>query len=314
MELIRLVPSIRVLSAVGRSDSFSAAAATLGITQSAVSQHIANLEKQVGQSMVRRTSRPVELTRAGSVLAEHGDAVLARLDAASLDLDEIGAQRNRRLRMGGFPTALATFVPQALALLHRQQPTVSLVVVDDHVQGLLPRLLRRELDVAVAFDDAAAPSLPDLADELTLTPLFTDPYRLLVPRGHRWAREERHPAVADLAEETWIGGGPASTWFQIVRRACAEAGFEPRVGLTSDDYLAVQSFVAAGLGIAMVPGLVASRRIAGVQVRSLRGATPRRNIVAACPASPFPPAAAVTMVALLEQVTRPRRGSSGSGR
>jgi DNA-binding transcriptional LysR family regulator len=307
VELIRLVPSIRVLSVVGRCDSFSAAAASLGITQSAVSQHIAALEKQVGQSLVNRSTRPVELTHAGSVLVEHGDAVLVRLDAAGSDLDEISARRHQRLRMGGFPTALATFVPQALALLHRQQPQVSLVVVDDHVQGLLPRLLRRELDVGVVFDDAVAPSLPKLADELRLTPLFGDPYRLLVPRSHRWARQERHPAIADLADETWIGGGPASTWFQIVRRACAAAGFEPQVGLTSDDYLAVQAFVAAGLGVAMVPGLVASRRIAGVQVRSLRGPTPQRNIVAACPAGQFRPAAAVTMVALLEQVTETRR-------
>jgi DNA-binding transcriptional LysR family regulator len=159
------------------------------------------------------------------------------------------------------------------------------------------------------FDDVGVPSLPALADELTLTPLFVDPYRLLVPRSHRWAREERHPSIADLAEETWIGGSVASTWFQIVRRACAEAGFEPRVGLTSDDYLAVQAFVAAGLGVAMVPGLVASRRIAGMQVRSLRGVTPARNIVAARPAGAFPPAAALTMIALLEQATRQRRGA-----
>ena len=299
---------------VGRSDSFSAAAASLGITQSAVSQHIATLEKQVGQPLVHRSTRPVELTHAGSVLAEHGDAVLVRLDAAGLDLDEISARRHQRLRMGGFPTALATFVPQALALLHRQHPQVSLVIVDDHVQGLLPRLLRRELDVAVVFDDAVAPSLPALADELTLTPLFGDPYRLLVPRSHRWARDEHHPTLADLADETWVGGGPASTWFQIVRRACAAAGFEPHVGLTSDDYLAVQAFVAAGLGVAMVPGLVASRRIAGVQVRSLRGPTPHRNIVAACPTGQFRPAAAVTMVALLERVTATRRRSPGSQR
>jgi DNA-binding transcriptional LysR family regulator len=307
VELIRLVPSIRVLSVVGGSDSFSAAAASLGITQSAVSQHIATLERQVGQPLVHRSTRPVELTQAGSVLAEHGKAVLVRLDAAGLDLDEISARRHQRLRMGGFPTALATVVPRALALLHRQQPQVSLVVVDDHVQGLLPRLLRRELDVAVVFDDAVAPSLPNLADELSLTPLFGDPYRLLVPRSHRWAREERDPPYVDLPEQTWTGGGPASTWFQIVRRACAAAGFEPHVGLTSDDYLAVQAFVAAGLGVAMVPGLVASRRIAGVQVRSLRGPTPQRNIVAACPTGQFRPAAAVTMVALLEHVTETRR-------
>lgn len=306
MELIRSVSSLRVLAALDGADSFSAAADDLGMSQSAVSQHIASLEQQVGLPLVQRGTRPVDVTVAGRVLAAHAHAVLARLDAAGLDLAELAGAHHRRLRVGGFPTALATFVPRALALLARRSPEVTFTVVEDHLQGLVPRLLNRELDVALVFDDASDPRLPGPAEGLELTPLFRDPYRLLLPRAHPLAGRDGVLALADLQSETWVGGGPASTWFQIVRGHCRAAGYEPRVGIASDDYLAVQAFVAAGLGVAVVPGLVASRRIAGVEVRVLHGPTPTREVLAACPVDPFRPAAATTMVELLRQVTARR--------
>lgn len=304
MELIRNVASLRVLGVLAGADSFSAAAAALGMSQSAVSQHVSSLERHVGLPLVHRDSRPIDLTPAGVLLAEHATAVTTRLEAAEEQLAELTGRYHRRLRLGGFPTSLATFVPRALGQLHARMPDVSLVVVDDHVQGLLPRLLRRELDVAVLFDDAGRPRLPELAAEIEVTALTTDPYRLLVPRSHRLADRARDPSLAELDGESWIGGGPGSTWFQIVRRACHAAGFEPDVTLTSDDHLAVQAFVAAGLGVAVVPGLVASRRIARVVARDLRGAVPTRDIVAARPAGRFVPEAATTMIDLLQQVTR----------
>ncbi|MET1133329.1 MAG: LysR family transcriptional regulator, partial [Aeromicrobium sp.] len=146
---MRSVSSLRVLAALDGADSFSAAADELGMSQSAVSQHIAALEQQVGLPLVQRGTRPVDVTVAGRVLAGHAAAVLARLEAAGLDLAELAGHHHRRLRVGGFPTALATFVPRALALLASQSPDVTFTVVDDHLQGLVPRLLNRELDVAL---------------------------------------------------------------------------------------------------------------------------------------------------------------------
>jgi DNA-binding transcriptional LysR family regulator len=302
VELIRHVAALRVLCALGGAQSFSAAAAELGISQSAVSQHVAALERQVGLQLVQRDTRPVDLTPAGVVLAEHGAAVLARLEAASEQLAEIAGQRSRRLRVGGFPTSLATFVPAALRLLSRRLPDLSLVVVDDHVQGLIPRLLRHELDVAVVFDDSHEPELSNY-HEIELTHLMVDRYRLLLPRSHPLARSTRDLDLADLANQTWVGGAAASTWFQIVRRACRTAGFDPRVALASDDHVAVQAFVAAELGIAVVPGLVTARRVPGVQVRELRGECPTREILAARPAGPFASEAATTIITLLQEVT-----------
>ena len=111
MKLIGHVRAIRVLSEIETRGSFSAAADALGLTQSAVSQHVAALEREAGLPLVERGPRPVELTEAGRVLARHGAVVIARLDSAEQELAELAGRRAARLRFGSFPTALTTFVP-----------------------------------------------------------------------------------------------------------------------------------------------------------------------------------------------------------
>jgi DNA-binding transcriptional LysR family regulator len=138
-----------VLCEVAARGSFSAAAQALGLTQSAVGQHVAALELQAGLPLIQRGTRSAELTQAGAVLVRHGMAINARLDSAEQELAEITGRRAGWLRFGSFPIALTTFVPAALARLRSQQPALALTVVDDHVHGLLPRLADGELDVAV---------------------------------------------------------------------------------------------------------------------------------------------------------------------
>ena len=300
---MRSVVSVRVLVALDGAESFSAAAAALGITQSAVSQHVATLERHVGLELVTRGSRPVELTRAGRVLAEHGAAVADRLTEAQRDLDALAGRHHRHLRVGGFPTALATVVPRAIRQVAAAVPDARIDIVDDHLQGLLPRLLERRLDVCLVFDDPSAPTLPGADRGIELTTLFTDSYRLLVPGGHRLAKRAAAPRLTELADERWVGGTPSSTWFSTTRTACRAVGFEPNVALTSDDYLAVQSFVAAGLGIAVVPGLVAARRIPGVVARELSGGAPARVVGVARPMSAFRPHASDAMIEALRAAT-----------
>ena len=299
--LIGAVPRLRVLVAVEEAGSFSAAATTLGVSQSAVSQHIAALEQQVGATLVLRGSRPIELSRAGVLLAAHGRALVARLEAAEHDLAEVLGQADRRLRLGSVPTALASFVPPAIARLRRELPDLALSVTDDHMQGLLPRLRDRELDLAVGFG-LTEQDHPDLV----VVPLFDDAYRVLLPAGHRLARATRDPTLVDLRDETWVGGAVRSTWFNIVRDSCRERGFEPRVGVVSDDHLAVQAFVAAGLGIAVVPGLAAIRRFRGVTARDVRGPRPVRQLVVAHPRDDFLPQAATRMTEILVRSTQVR--------
>jgi DNA-binding transcriptional LysR family regulator len=272
------VRRLRVLSEVSASGSFSAAAAALNITQSAVSQHVAALEREVGLALVERGTRPVELTEGGHALVRHATGIFARLDGAEQELGEIAQRRRSRLRFGSFPTALATLVPPAFGRFRKRHADVLLTVVDDHLQRLLPRLEAGELDLALIYESEALPEVA--ARDLVRTPLLEDVYRVVLPPGHRLAKRRRALRLADLADEPWIGGSLTSAWFRIVREAC---GFAPAVEYTTDDYLAVQSLVAAGLGVSVIPGLAVVHPLPGVEVRTLRAGAPARWISAARP-------------------------------
>lgn len=303
--LIGQARGVRVLCEVAAQGSFSAAARTLGMTQSAVSQHVAALERETGLALVDRGTRPLELTEAGAILVRHGRVVLAQLDGAEQALGALAGRRAGRLRLGSFPTALTTFVPQAVGRLRASAPELVLTVVDDHMQGLVPRLAAGELDLAVVYESLALPD--DALGRMTTQPLFDDPYRALLPEGHRLARRTRPIPLADLAEEVWVGGRPGSSWFRILLQSCRAAGFEPRTLLTTDDHRAIQAFVAAGLGVGVVPGLAASFPAPGVMVRSLAPGAPVRRIgVARPPGEPVPPPA-TSMTQILLEVTRELR-------
>lgn len=274
------VRRLRVLSRVATEGSFSAAANALGLTQSAVSQHISALERELGLAVVQRGTRPVELTEAGFALTRHATGILARLEAAEQELAEIGERRRGRLRFGCFPTVLGTLMPAAFARFRRLHPDVRLTVVDDHLHRLVPRLESGELDLAVIYDHEA---LPDVgAGRFERAPLLADQFQAVLPATHPLARR-RAIRLQDLRGEPWIGGAPSSAWYRIVRHACQLAGFSPQADLASDDYIAVQALVAAGLGVSVIPGLAVAHHLPGVAVRQLGSAAPVRRICAAWP-------------------------------
>jgi DNA-binding transcriptional LysR family regulator len=296
------VRRLRVLSEVAARGSFSAAAEALTLTQSAVSQHVAALEREMGIPLVERGTRPVELTEAGHALTRHAVGIFARLDGAEQELGEISGRRRRRLRLGSFPTALATLVPPALQRFRRAQTDVALTVVDDHLQRLLPRLQARELDLALIYDHEALGEAG--GRDLECTPLLDDVYRLVLPPRHRLARRRRPLRLADLAGETWIGGGPTSAWFRIVTHACHAAGFTPEVVFASDDNVAVQALVAAGLGVAVIPGLAVVHPRPGIEVRTLASGAPSRRILVARPHDGYRSGAVAEMDACLRAAAR----------
>jgi DNA-binding transcriptional LysR family regulator len=286
---------LRVLREVAARGSFAAAAEALAFTSSAVSQQVAALERETGTKLVERGVRPVRLTDAGRALAAHAEAVLARLDEAEQELGEIAALRRGRLRLASFPTAIATLVPRAVMRFSRRHPEVELTVVDDHLQGLLPRLERWELDLALVYEHDA---LQASAVDLERTHLMDDPFDLIVPGGHRLARRAG-VALEELAAETWISGSQDGAYARIVGQGCRAAGFEPRVAFGSDDYNAVQAFVAVGLGVAMLPRLALTVMRPGVARVALAEA-PVRRITAARLAASFRSAATASMLEVLQ--------------
>jgi molybdate transport repressor ModE-like protein len=303
------VRRLQVLSEIDRCGSFSGAALALGMSQPAVSQHVAALEQAVDVPLVERGTRPVGLTEAGHALVRHARGVLARLDAAEHELAELAGRRNARLRLGGFPTALATLVPGALTAYRRARPDVTLSVVGDHMQRLLPRLHGGELDLALVYDDPAAPATHPAG--FTTIPLFDDPFTAVLPPEHPLVGR-RPLTLRDLADETWIGGTPTSTWFHIVRRACHAAGVEPHVRFSTDDYVAIQALVAADLGVAVLPSLAVGPTVHRVHARALPHPTPTRRISVALPPDGHRHSAVQTMIDVLRRAGRNRRIDAAS--
>src|ERR687894_2936315 len=145
------VRRMRVLKEVAAQGSFSAAAEALSFTQSAVSQHVAALEREAGASLVERGPRGVRLTDAGRALVEHADAIIARLDDAEEELAAIAGLRGGRLRIASFQSAGATLVPRAMGEFHRRHPDVDVTVRQEDC-GANEALAAGEADLAIVMD------------------------------------------------------------------------------------------------------------------------------------------------------------------
>ncbi len=269
---------LHVFHIVVQAGSYSAAARALGYTQPAVSQQMRALERAVGTPLFRRVGRTLHLTEAGEVLSRHAGSILEGLSFAQEQVATIKHLRSGRVRLCTFPSASATIVAKAIARLSVENPGIRVELVEMEPPNSLAALRRGECDLTLAFD---YPDLPDsteappVADSVAF-PLLNDPVVVLLPADHPLGRR-RSVQLADLAGERWIAGCPRCRLHFV--HACASAGFEPDIAFTTDDTLAIQSLVAAGAGVALMPGLVLSfLRHPKVIGRRVEPATHRRVV------------------------------------
>jgi DNA-binding transcriptional LysR family regulator len=299
------VPRLRVLREVVAQGSFSEAASALNYTQSAVSQAIARLESEAGVALLERDRRGVRPTSAGERLNEHAGRILTQLDAAEAELGAIAGIKGGELRMASFPTAGATLMPLAIAAFRSAHPDVTLSLVEGEPEELIPRLRDGEFDLGLIFEFEGT---GELGPGLRSAPLFEDPMKLAMPKGHRLARKDRIE-LEDLEEDAWVQTSDASACARHVVRICRAAGFEPRVSFESDDYLTVQGLVAAGVGVALIPQLALSQAVSyDIAVRDLHPDGPVRHVVAATPGSGFSLPAAGAMLEILRDTAGRYRG------
>lgn len=242
---------LRVLQQVARSGSLAAAARSLSYTQPAVAHHIGELEREVGTPLIVRHGRGVRLTEAGTALAAHADAVLARLSAAEDEVAAIAGLHAGRVRVAAYPTAAATLVPRALVALRADHPGIAVSLDEVEPPEALAALRSGDADLAVTFRYSDEPGGTDADRDLVTTPLGDDPVDIVVPAGHRSAGAAAGHHLVDLAGETWVAGCDRCRAHLV--RSCRRAGFEPEVAFTTDDYVTQQALVAAGLAVAAMP-------------------------------------------------------------
>ena len=291
------VKRMAVLREVVARGSFSAAADSLHLSQSAVSQQVAALEREVGLQLLERTSDGPKLTVAGEKLAGHADAVLARLDEAERELAEIAGLEGGRLRVTSFPTASATLMTLAMSEFRSRHPQIELQFAESEPEEAMPAIRRGDCDVALIFDYLDLPT--EFGRDVEAEMIYEDPMRVALPPGHPLAASKK-VKIADLSDEDWLCGNEPSSCRQHVISACRSAGFEPKISFETDDYQVLQGLVASGLGVGLLPTL--AYQDPGVELREIAGQNPVRRIwsVARTAASRSP--ATAEMLAILRKV------------
>jgi DNA-binding transcriptional LysR family regulator len=269
---------LRILREVSDRGSFSAAAESLHVSQSAISQQIAALEAEVGVPLLLRLRGGPSLTEAGELLVGHAGAAITRLEQAERELAELSGLHAGELRMVSFPSASATIVTRAATLFRDRHPEIRLSLAEGDPEDSVPALKRGSYDLAIVFDFHLQPFTEDR--DLVLHPLLTERMHVAVSERHPLADREA-VELCELDSEPWLCGATTTSCRELTIQSCRNASFEPDIAFESNDYNVLQSLVAAGLGVTLLPDLALARPMPGVRVIPVVPEPPVRRVWAA---------------------------------
>lgn len=277
---------LRVLRAVAAAGSVNRAAAGLGYSPSAISQHLSALQRETGLGLVERHGRGIALTSAGRTLAEEAGRVLASMGDVESLVAQLRAGHTGQLSIGYFGSAGTALIPAVVGTLVEEYPDLRLALRLNDVGHAGSALM--DVDVDVVIGDAPG----HVRAGYRLRHLRDDPYVAVLPAGHEAAGEAALP-LGRLAGERWVDSDPHEGFCrQVMLDACAEAGFVPRFRVEAPEYATALAFVAAGVGVTVLPSLGVGALPAGVVTVPLVTPTPMRRIrVAVRPSMEGHPAA-----------------------
>jgi DNA-binding transcriptional LysR family regulator len=284
------VTRLRVIDAVARHGSVTAAAKELHYAQPSVTHHLARLEAETGAQLLQRVGRGIRLTAAGELLADRAAEIIGRIDAADAELSAHVGLTAGRVRLAGYSSAIAALVPRAVAALAAGHPGLRISLTDTHPPDAIELLRSGRIEVAVIFRYEETEAEPV---GVRLHHLLDDPLYLLSADGGQ--------TLSALRDATWIAG--CDRCRSHLLSLCADQGFEPRIGYVSDDMVVMQALVAAGFGVTTMPGLaLRAHRAEGIVASELPGS--KRHVYAATYGEPpDPPATAALLAALAEAAT-----------
>lgn len=263
---------LRILHALATTGSLTAAAASLGLSQPAVSQRIKRVETRLAVPLIERSGRGIRLTPAGRILADHGRTVVAEIDAALSAIDDLRGERAGTLRLVGFPSASATVVPALMRALATEAPDVALQYREAEPPAATEMLRDGEVDCALIFDYEGAAELPAGSAFL---PLWREEVRLVLSDDRVIGESAR---LEDFSEEHWIAGCEKCRGHLL--SAASDAGFEPDIIQETDNVPAMLAMAAAGGAVALVPGLaLAAARTLPDDARALPVDPPRHRVI-----------------------------------
>jgi LysR family hydrogen peroxide-inducible transcriptional activator len=265
---------LRYFLAVAETGRFSRGAARCGVAQPSLSQQIQKLERELGQPLFDRLSGGAVLTEAGHRLLGHARAILAAADAARQEVHEVKGEVAGRLSIGVIPTIAPYLIPPVLKRFMRAHRGVEPAVHEHVTDHLIEQLASGAIDLAVA-------SLPLDHPLFHVEALFTEPLLLVLPAGHRLA--DQHAIGWDeLADERFLILHEMHCLTGQTLGFCRRQGAELNVVMRGEQLTTILHMVALGLGISLVPRMVADAdRSARRVYRPVAGEAPQRTIAVA---------------------------------
>ncbi|SDC75995.1 DNA-binding transcriptional regulator, LysR family [Paenibacillus sp. UNCCL117] len=236
--------------------NFSRAAEKLHIAQPSLSQQLSKLEKEIGVLLFQRTTNSVEATHAGSLFVEKAQKILDMVEQLKQEMEDISQMRKGRLVVGSLPITGAHLLPLVLPVFQKRYPEIDIVLVEETTSNLEHLTASGQADISLL-------SLPLIDDALAYEPVIEEEIVLAVPQHHPLAERSAEAEPVDIAllqHEPFIALKKGQGFRQITVELCSDAGFTPRIVFESSNIETVQSLVAAGMGIAMVPHMVSRGR------------------------------------------------------
>lgn len=250
MELRQLQYALQIAA----EKNFSRAAEKLHIAQPSLSQQLSKLEKELGVLLFQRNTNSVELTHAGAAFMEKARVILDMVSQLTKEMEDISDMKKGKLIVGSLPITGSHVLPRVLPLFHSRYPGIEIQLMEDTTQVL-------EHLTAAGQTDISLLTLPVLDANLAWDDLLEEEIILAVPPRHPLASREEAAAapvsIRDLRQEPLIILKRGQGFRQIALELCREQGFEPRIVFESSNIETVQALVAAGMGLAFVPYMIA---------------------------------------------------------
>ncbi|UQZ32356.1 transcriptional regulator [Paenibacillus sp. PK3_47] len=249
MELRQLQYALQIAA----ERNFSRAADKLHIAQPSLSQQLSKLEKELGVMLFQRNTSSVELTYAGQKFVEHAGAIIDAVELLRQEMSDISQLRTGSVVVGSMPITGAHLLPHVLPVFKRKYADVEITLLEDSSMNL-------EKLTASGQTDLSLLSLPLEIPTLTYEVLGEERIDLAVPPEHRFAArgaEGIRTSLHELKDEPFIVLKQGQGFRKMTMDLCREAGFEPRIVFESNNMETVQSLVATGMGVTLVPHFIA---------------------------------------------------------
>ncbi|WP_017579800.1 LysR family transcriptional regulator [Nocardiopsis valliformis] len=270
------VDRLRVLHAIAAHGSLSAASQALHVTNSAVSQQLTKLEREVGQPLVERNGRGVRLTDAAELLVEHTSRILSLVHRAEADLEAHRGEVTGHLRLSATPTAVRGLLPTALPALREAHPALRVELLEAEPQESVSAMARGDADLALVVDWMGAPL--ELPQGMTRASLMEDIGDIALPADHPLAHREilELDEILDLPWISWTRGSICDDWLNAIIRG---RGAEPEIIHAAEEHQTKLALIAAGIGAAVMPRLGRGPLPEGVRVVPVQPALVRQVYV-----------------------------------